>query len=48
MSFHLKNLKATGIVEQDKNKVYSLSPLGRKAASLMNMVKVEEEHTQPI
>ncbi len=48
VSFHLKNLKATGIVEQDKNKVYSLSPLGRKAASLMNMVKVEEEHTQPI
>jgi DNA-binding response OmpR family regulator len=48
VSFHLRNLKATGIVEQDKNKVYSLSPLGRKAASLMNMVKVEEEHTQVI
>jgi DNA-binding NtrC family response regulator len=44
VSFHLRNLKATGILKQSEDKVYSLTTLGRKAASLMDMVRVEEEH----
>ncbi len=43
ISFHLKNLKSAGMVEQDKNKIYSLSPRGRKAASLMSMIGAEQE-----
>ncbi|WP_456474559.1 response regulator [Candidatus Pyrohabitans sp.] len=42
VSFHLRNLKATGMVDQRKDKVYLLTLLGRKAASFMDMVKVEE------
>ncbi|WP_457555931.1 response regulator [Candidatus Pyrohabitans sp.] len=43
VSFHLRNLKAMGLVKQDKNRAYSLSELGEKALSLLNMVKVEEQ-----
>jgi DNA-binding NtrC family response regulator len=42
VSFHLRNLKAMGLVEQDQNKNYFLSHLGKKAVSLLNMIKVEE------
>ncbi|NOZ59486.1 MAG: response regulator [Euryarchaeota archaeon] len=42
VSFHLRNLKAMGLVKQDRSKAYSLSELGEKALSLLNMVKVEE------
>jgi YesN/AraC family two-component response regulator len=41
LSFHLRKLRASGLIEQDADKIYYLSDKGIKVAGILEQLKVE-------